>query len=135
MLLPVFMRDPVAVRISVPECGYWAVMAVQDDSATVIRAYDDGPLLVRGEFRLETQDGRVIDPGRGTVALCRCGRSALKPFCDGRHVQARFRARGDEGPGRPLAAPGLGVSVKGRRGRAVDHDQLTPSGQADQVLG
>jgi CDGSH-type Zn-finger protein len=110
-------------------------MAVQDDSATVIRAYDDGPLLVRGEFRLETQDGRVIDPGRGTVALCRCGRSALKPFCDGRHVQARFRARGDEGPGRPLAAPGLGVSVKGRRGRAVDHDQLTPSGQADQVLG
>ena len=78
-------------------------MADEADSAAVIRAYDDGPLLVRGEFRLETQDGRVIDPGRGTVALCRCGRSALKPFCDGRHVQARFRARSEEVPDRPPA--------------------------------
>lgn len=67
----------------------------------VIRAYEDGPLLVRGPFELQTQDGGVIDAGRRTVALCRCGKSAIKPFCDGRHVQAKFRAPVDEPPGRP----------------------------------
>jgi CDGSH-type Zn-finger protein len=71
-------------------------MTGENDPATVIRTCVDGPLLVRGEFRLETEDGRVIDPGRRTVALCRCGRSAIKPFCDGRHVLARFRAPGDQ---------------------------------------
>ncbi|TDE08113.1 CDGSH iron-sulfur domain-containing protein [Jiangella asiatica] len=58
----------------------------------VIRAYDDGPLLVRGAFEIQTQDGDVIDARRATVALCRCGRSAIKPFCDGSHVAAGFRA-------------------------------------------
>jgi len=63
-----------------------------DHVAAVIRAYDDGPLLVRGEFELQTQDGQVIDSRRETVALCRCGKSALKPFCDGSHRPAGFRA-------------------------------------------
>ncbi|MDP9396257.1 MAG: CDGSH iron-sulfur domain-containing protein [Actinomycetota bacterium] len=58
----------------------------------VIVPYRDGPLLVRGDFTLRTPDGEVIDPGRRTVALCRCGRSALKPFCDGSHKAVGFRA-------------------------------------------
>lgn len=70
--------------------GYRSVMT--DHVAAVIKAYDDGPLLVRGEFELQTQDGQVIDSRRETVALCRCGRSALKPFCDGSHRPAGFRA-------------------------------------------
>ena len=57
----------------------------------VIRAYPDGPLLVRGDFQLLDEQGRPIDPQRGTIALCRCGRSAVKPFCDGSHVLARRR--------------------------------------------
>jgi CDGSH-type Zn-finger protein len=61
--------------------------------------YEDGPLIVRGDFELRTPDGALIDPGRGTVALCRCGRSAIKPFCDGTHKAARFRAAaGRESP-------------------------------------
>jgi CDGSH-type Zn-finger protein len=68
---------------------------------TVIRAYRDGPLLVRGDFRLEDEDGRPVDPRRSTIALCRCGRSASKPFCDGSHALARrqrpARAVGDPG--------------------------------------
>jgi CDGSH-type Zn-finger protein len=72
-----------------------------DEAGAVIRAYEDGPLLVRGAFRLETQDGQVIDAGRNTIALCRCGKSALKPLCDGRHVLAGFRAPGKEPPARP----------------------------------
>ena len=62
-----------------------------DDAAT-ITPYRDGPLLVRGPFRLADQDGNEIDVGRRTVALCRCGRSAIKPFCDGTHKTVGFRA-------------------------------------------
>ncbi|SDZ34319.1 Zn-finger domain of CDGSH type-containing protein [Amycolatopsis xylanica] len=53
---------------------------------------EDGPLLVRGPVRLVAQDGTEIDAGRETIALCRCGRSAIKPFCDGTHKVAKFRA-------------------------------------------
>ena len=58
-----------------------------------ITPYRDGPLLVRGPFRLLDQDGNEIDAGpRGTIALCRCGKSRLRPFCDGSHKVVRFRA-------------------------------------------
>ncbi|RCG28951.1 CDGSH iron-sulfur domain-containing protein [Sphaerisporangium album] len=60
--------------------------------AVTVTPCRDGPLLVRGPFTIVTQDGRTIDPGRSTVALCRCGRSAVKPFCDGSHKVVGFRA-------------------------------------------
>ncbi len=53
---------------------------------------EDGPLLVRGAFELVTQDGESIPAGRATVALCRCGLSSVKPFCDGSHKAAGFKA-------------------------------------------
>jgi CDGSH-type Zn-finger protein len=58
----------------------------------VITPYRDGPLLVRGPFRLEDQNGEPIDVGRETVALCRCGKSRIRPFCDGSHKLVRFQA-------------------------------------------
>ncbi|RKN48612.1 CDGSH iron-sulfur domain-containing protein [Micromonospora endolithica] len=61
-------------------------------AATTITPYQDGPLLVRGDFALVTPDGQRIDARRGTVALCRCGKSAVKPFCDGTHKAIKFRA-------------------------------------------
>ncbi len=57
-----------------------------------ITAYRDGPLLVRGHYRLEDQNGNPIDTGRETIALCRCGKSRMRPFCDGSHKVVRFRA-------------------------------------------
>lgn len=57
-----------------------------------ITPYRDGPLLVRGPFRLVDEDGFQFEAGRAVVALCRCGRSRQKPFCDGTHALARFRA-------------------------------------------
>ena len=57
-----------------------------------ITPYRDGPLLVRGPFKLTDQDGNEIDARRRTIALCRCGRSQLKPFCDGTHKLVGFRA-------------------------------------------
>ena len=59
---------------------------------TTITPYRDGPLLVRGPFRLEDQDGNPIEPGRETIALCRCGKSRIRPFCDGSHKLVRFSA-------------------------------------------
>jgi len=57
-----------------------------------ITPYRDGPLVVRGDFRLVDQEGNEIEAGRDTVALCRCGRSRIRPFCDGSHQIVRFRA-------------------------------------------
>ncbi len=62
------------------------------DDETVITPYRDGPLLVRGPFRMQDQDGNEIEVGRRTVALCRCGKSRLRPFCDGTHKVVRFKA-------------------------------------------
>ncbi|MFI5914416.1 CDGSH iron-sulfur domain-containing protein [Dactylosporangium sp. NPDC051541] len=73
------------------------------DNAASITPCEDGPLLLRGEFTLVTQDGEVIDPGRRTVALCRCGRSAVKPFCDGTHKVVGFQAPSAPASRRPLA--------------------------------
>ena len=61
-------------------------------SSTRITPYRDGPLLVRGDFRIEDQEGNELDPGRDVVALCRCGKSRIRPFCDGSHKLVDFRA-------------------------------------------
>ena len=45
----------------------------------------------RGDVELQTTEGEPIAPHRRTVALCRCGLSALKPFCDGTHKATGFR--------------------------------------------
>ncbi|MCO8269463.1 CDGSH iron-sulfur domain-containing protein [Actinoplanes sp. TRM 88003] len=67
--------------------------------------YPDGPLIVRGDFELLTPEGEPIDPGRGTIALCRCGKSATKPFCDGTHKAIKFHAEA----GRETPAPRSGL--------------------------
>jgi CDGSH-type Zn-finger protein len=48
-------------------------------------------LLVRGDVELIDGDGRVIPHTRRTVALCRCGVSLIKPYCDGSHKMVGFR--------------------------------------------
>lgn len=47
----------------------------------------NGPLLVEGTISLVDSAGNPIplDPSRPANALCRCGHSARKPFCDGSH--------------------------------------------------
>jgi CDGSH-type Zn-finger protein len=70
---------------------------------TLIMPYRDGPLLVRGAFRLVDRDGNEIDAGRDTIALCRCGKSRLRPFCDGTHNLIRFRCPSDAEHGRGSA--------------------------------
>ncbi len=73
------------------------------DARATITPYRDGPLIVRGDFRLVDQDGQEIDPGRRTVALCRCGRSSIKPFCDGTHKRSGFSAASAPRRPRPVS--------------------------------
>jgi CDGSH-type Zn-finger protein len=71
---------------------------------TVITPYRDGPLLVRGPVRLTDQDGNEIETGRETIALCRCGKSRNRPFCDGTHALVRFRCPSAPERGREAGA-------------------------------
>lgn len=66
------------------------------DSPTKITPYRNGPYLIRGPFAIVDQDGNEIEVKREVVALCRCGRSQIRPFCDGTHKAIGFRA--DSGP-------------------------------------
>jgi uncharacterized Fe-S cluster protein YjdI len=56
-----------------------------------VREVPNGPLYVRGQVRLTDEDGGVfVEDWR--LALCRCGASSDKPYCDGSHEEAGFRA-------------------------------------------
>lgn len=63
-----------------------------DRPAVVISLCPDGPMLVRGGPVLLDADGVDISRGRSTIALCRCGRTASTPFCDGSHKLIRRAA-------------------------------------------
>lgn len=56
-----------------------------------LTALPAGPLQVEGNFRIEDADGNPIHAGTRT-ALCRCGASSSKPFCDGTHNTIGFDA-------------------------------------------
>ena len=63
----------------------------EDQSETLdISLAPNGPILVRGPIHLRTNQGTTAEGTSG--ALCRCGLSAAKPFCDGSHKAAGFEA-------------------------------------------
>ncbi len=59
-----------------------------------IRLRPNGPLVVEGEFRVIDQEGNEfpLPTNKPVVALCRCGASKNKPFCDGAHKSCGFAA-------------------------------------------
>ena len=63
------------------------------DEPIVITAYENGPYVVQGPLTLRDADGNEYDvEDRSSVALCRCGGSENKPFCDGTHSKIGFQA-------------------------------------------
>ena len=50
----------------------------------------NGPLLVRGPLAVVASDGGRSEGTKG--ALCRCGASSTKPFCDGTHKEIEFES-------------------------------------------
>ena len=63
----------------------------------IITPYRDGPLLVRGPVQLAAPGGAPVSRDPDPIALCRCGKSKRKPFCDGTHKLVGFRAEGSNG--------------------------------------
>ncbi len=62
-------------------------------SKNTIRIAPDGPLYLHGRVRVDdAEDQPVVRDTR--VALCRCGQSGLKPYCDGSHTKAGFKDPG-----------------------------------------
>ena len=59
-----------------------------------IKVLDNGPLLIEGPITIRDADGNTfsVDASKPAIALCRCGASANKPFCDGGHRGCNFSA-------------------------------------------
>ena len=70
----------------------------QSPEPATITPYPDGPYLVRGDFTVLDQDGNELPVERRTIALCRCGKSRIRPFCDGTHKLIGFKAPSTMGP-------------------------------------
>jgi uncharacterized Fe-S cluster protein YjdI len=88
-----------AIVEQVRQCPSGALSVLRNDAAdeaperppaVTIEVLQDGPLLVHGPLAVESADGTVARPPDPT-ALCRCGGSANKPYCDGTHRRNGFR--------------------------------------------
>jgi CDGSH-type Zn-finger protein/uncharacterized Fe-S cluster protein YjdI len=105
-----------AVRETVLRCPTGALqfreasgaLAARPPPRAVVRIAAHGPLYVHGEIELETSLGRRRET---RVALCRCGQSALKPFCDDSHLEADFADPGECQPAPLGAATGGKLTV------------------------
>lgn len=56
-----------------------------------INIVKNGPFIVNGPVELHDSDGKIISTEK-RIALCRCGASTDKPFCDGTHSKIGFAA-------------------------------------------
>jgi uncharacterized Fe-S cluster protein YjdI len=85
------------VEVAVARCPSGAlrtrrvgVIAARPADELEVRASENGPLLVRGGVRVVDAEGNLLYEGE-KAALCRCGGSSNKPFCDGTHKTNGFR--------------------------------------------
>ncbi len=63
-------------------------------SEVKISIRDHGPLLIEGPITLVDAEGNQfpLDASKPAIALCRCGASANRPFCDGSHKSCGFES-------------------------------------------
>ena len=64
-----------------------------------ISPHPDSALYIRGDIKLSDDQGNIIAEEM-RLALCRCGQSEDKPFCDGSHAKAEFKDEGKIGESR-----------------------------------
>lgn len=61
---------------------------------TTVKAVRNGPLQLKGTFRLLDPDGDEYNlEGQRIVLLCRCGQSQNQPFCDSTHTRNGFTSK------------------------------------------
>ena len=63
--------------------------AQSQQSQTTVQVNKGGPYLIKGKFIFVGTDGKE-ETKEGSIALCRCGGSSTKPFCDGTHRKIGF---------------------------------------------
>ncbi len=80
------MTDPAGVGRD-----EWPLLRAGAEGEATVTACPDGPLIVRGAVVLDAA-GEPVAGQRPTMALCRCGKSGTKPFCDSTHKRIGFRA-------------------------------------------
>jgi uncharacterized Fe-S cluster protein YjdI/CDGSH-type Zn-finger protein len=99
--------DPEAIARTIVTCPTGALHfrrldgGAQEEAAaeTTVEPRPNGPLFVRGRLKIVSADGDVIREDT-RLALCRCGASQNKPFCDGSHRRVGFTTA-------PAAAQGI----------------------------
>jgi len=70
-----------------------------DDVRVRFEERENGPLVAKGLTSMKGENGEDLET-RPSRALCRCGHSKNKPFCDGSHKTVGFQSRGGEPAGR-----------------------------------
>lgn len=61
-----------------------------EENMTVLTVMKDGPLKVKGNFKIISSNGTTLDIN-GIATICRCGASSRKPFCDGKHREVNYK--------------------------------------------
>lgn len=61
--------------------------------AVTVKVFPGGPYMLTGDVLVSNPDGSVTRR-LSKVALCRCGQSGTKPFCDGSHTRVGFTGEG-----------------------------------------
>ena len=93
--------DPDTVAGVVTRCPTGALQFIREEGGdeepipeeNIVAVAKDGPLYVRGDIEIKEHDGStLLEDTR--VALCRCGESRNKPFCDNSHKNSGFRDSG-----------------------------------------
>lgn len=95
--------------------------------AITIQPADNGPYLVKGAMSiLRMADGRQFE-AKSSCALCRCGGSRNKPFCDGTHKANGFTSAKGEGgqPDRIDHYPGKNITIHDNRGLCAHAGECT----------
>ena len=83
------------LKAQINECPSGALSyeddSVQKEESMAIKATikPNGPMLIKGDMELTGVDG-VVENRSGMTAICRCGASANKPYCDGSHAKVGF---------------------------------------------
>lgn len=82
-----------------------------------IECVKNGPLMAQGLKQLNTGTGRIIEAPE-KAALCRCGASKKKPFCDGAHEKIGWidEKKADRTPDQRTDYKGKGITIHDNRG-------------------
>jgi CDGSH-type Zn-finger protein len=68
-------------------------MRIMPETIT-IRCREHGPYVITGAVKLVDHQGNefTLGEGKDNIALCRCGQSKNRPFCDGSHRTCGFQS-------------------------------------------